>query len=264
MSLSAGTRTFWRTGWRTRLSRLGRMHIDWLRQQTGALADAATGVDPGRQVLTCPEWSVRDLVGHVGHVQRRAAKIVRSAEAVPFPREAVPPAEWAAWLREGADHLADEVSADENKDVWSFLGDRRRAFFWLRRMVHDTTIHAVDAALTAGVPYEIPAELAKDGIEEVLDLVVAMTERSMSPPLAELPGDGETLLLKATEGDRWLVTRTPDGPAWERAVTGEADATVTGTARELLLLLYRRLDAADVAVSGNGDLVTHWLANTAL
>ncbi|ALG06910.1 maleylpyruvate isomerase N-terminal domain-containing protein [Kibdelosporangium phytohabitans] len=77
------------------------MHIERLRQQTGAFADTVTDLDPGARVATCPEWSVLDLVAHVGHIQRRAAAIVRTGEAVPFGQPAEPPAGWAAWSRAG-------------------------------------------------------------------------------------------------------------------------------------------------------------------
>ncbi|CAM3343220.1 maleylpyruvate isomerase family mycothiol-dependent enzyme [Kibdelosporangium persicum] len=233
------------------------MHIDWLRDQTGAVADAVTGLDPDRRVPTCPEWSVRELVAHVGLIQRRAAKIVRTGEAVPFPRYAEPPADWAGWLREGAAELADAAIEAGAKEVWTFFGDRRPTAFWVRRMLHDTTIHAVDAALTAAKPYRIPAALAKDGIDEGLDLVGRMRG-------AELRGDGETLRMVSPEGDGWLITREPDGPLWKRTVTESADVTVTGTVQDLLLLLYRRIGLDGVTVTGDRDLITHWLAHSAL
>ncbi|ONI91186.1 hypothetical protein ALI144C_01670 [Actinosynnema sp. ALI-1.44] len=238
------------------------MRIEWLLQQTKAFADAVVGVGPDERVPTCPEWAVRDLVGHVGHIQRRAAEIVRTGEAVAFEKTVEPRADWSEWLLEGATELADAVGRDAAKEVWTFLGDRQPASFWLRRMLHDTTIHAVDAALTAAVPYDIPAALAEDGIDEGLDLVVRM--RTMNPDLARLRGDGETLRLVSAEGDGWLITRTPDGPTWERSVTGGADVTVSGPVQDLLLLFYRRVGLDGVTVSGERDLITHWLAHTAL
>ncbi|KIF71110.1 hypothetical protein HY68_24945, partial [Streptomyces sp. AcH 505] len=48
-----------------------------LREQTGAFAETIEGADPGARVPTCPEWRVRDLVGHIGQGHRWAAGIVR-------------------------------------------------------------------------------------------------------------------------------------------------------------------------------------------
>ncbi|MCE7008213.1 maleylpyruvate isomerase family mycothiol-dependent enzyme [Kibdelosporangium philippinense] len=125
------------------------MHTDWLRDQTNAMAAAVDGLDPDKRVPTCPEWSVRDLVTHVGMIQRRATLIVQTGEAVPFHDKGEIAGDWGPWLKEGADELARAAEAAGAKEVWSFVGDRRPASFWLRRMLHDTTIHAVDAALTA-------------------------------------------------------------------------------------------------------------------
>ncbi|RSM89744.1 maleylpyruvate isomerase family mycothiol-dependent enzyme [Kibdelosporangium aridum] len=238
------------------------MHTDWLRDQTNALADAVSGLEPGKRVPTCPEWSVRDLVAHVGLIQRRATLIVQTGEAVPFPSGGEAPDDWGPWLREGADELARAADEAGEKEVWSFVGDKRPASFWLRRMLHDTTIHAVDGALTAETSYDIPAGLAVDGIDEGLSLVRLM--QGVIPGLAELRGDGETLLLSSTQGDGWLITRNPDGPHWKRTVTDAADVTVTGTVQQLLLVFYRRLSLDDVVVSGERELITHWLAHTAL
>ncbi|MBE1468172.1 hypothetical protein [Kibdelosporangium phytohabitans] len=68
----------------------------------------------------------------------------------------------------------------------------------------------------------------------------------------------------SAEGDDWLITRTPDGPTWERSVTGEANVTVSGTVQDLLLLFYRRTGVDSVTVAGERELLTHWLAHTAL
>ncbi|MFC0114083.1 maleylpyruvate isomerase family mycothiol-dependent enzyme [Kibdelosporangium aridum] len=129
---------------------------------------------PGKRVPTCPEWAVRNLVAHVGLIHRRATLIVQTGEAVPFSNEGDVPADWGTWLREGAEGLARAVAQAGDKEVWSFLGGTQPASFWLRRMLHDTTIHAVDAALTAETSYDIPAGLAADGIDEVLSLLELM------------------------------------------------------------------------------------------
>ncbi|SMD27196.1 maleylpyruvate isomerase family mycothiol-dependent enzyme [Kibdelosporangium aridum] len=238
------------------------MHTDWLRDQTNAFADAVTGLDPGKRVPTCPEWAVRNLVAHVGLIHRRATLIVQTGEAVPFSNEGDVPADWRTWLREGAEGLARAVAQAGDKEVWSFLGGTQPASFWLRRMLHDTTIHAVDAALTAETSYDIPAGLAADGIDEVLSLLELI--EGINPAYAELRGDGETLRLSSTQGDGWLIIRTPDGPQWKRTVTGAADVTVSGSVQQLLLVLYRRLSLDDVVVSGERELIAHWLAHSAL
>jgi predicted lipid carrier protein YhbT len=82
-------------------------------------------------------------------------------------------------------------------------------------------------------------------------------------------GTGQTLQWRATDTAEgaWLVERRPDGATW-RPGTQQADVTVTGPARSLLLVLARRLplsdrDATAISVDGDIDLAQHWLDNTA-
>ena len=51
-----------------------------LREHTGGMARAVTGADPDTTVPTCPEWTLRDLVGHIGQAHRWAAGFIRSGE----------------------------------------------------------------------------------------------------------------------------------------------------------------------------------------
>ena len=65
----------------------------------------------------------------------------------------------------------------------------------------------------------------------------------------------------------WFIERRPDGATWQPA-TQQADVTVTGPARSLLLTLTRRLpltdrEATNINVDGDTDLAQHWLDSTA-
>lgn len=84
-------------------------------------------------------------------------------------------------------------------------------------------------------------------------------------------GTGQTLQWLATDtaGDEgaWFVERRPGGATWQPA-TRQADVTVTGPARSLLLALTRRLpltgpEATTISVDGDTDLAQHWLDSTA-
>ncbi|MEU4525058.1 maleylpyruvate isomerase family mycothiol-dependent enzyme [Amycolatopsis sp. NPDC024027] len=125
---------------------------DGLHQHTAGFAAAVENADPDQNVPTCPEWPLRVLTGHIGQAHRWAASIVRDGPSpVPDPFDADPgsPEKWSDWLREGAQDLEDAVTAAGDAPVWTFFGPQP-ARFWLRRMLHDTTIHHADAALTAG------------------------------------------------------------------------------------------------------------------
>ena len=81
-------------------------------------------------------------------------------------------------------------------------------------------------------------------------------------------GTGQILQWLATDtADAWVVERRPDGATW-RPGTQQADVTVFGPARSLLLTLTRRHaltegDATEISIDGDTDLARHWIDNTA-
>ncbi|MGP4018878.1 maleylpyruvate isomerase family mycothiol-dependent enzyme [Saccharopolyspora sp. 5N708] len=238
--------------------------VEGLHEHTAGFAEAVAGADPNTRVPTCPEWPLRVLVGHIGQAHRWAAGIVRSGPTpVPDPFDADPgdPAEWSDWLRKGAADLADTVLAAAENPVWTFFGPQP-ATFWLRRMLHDTTVHHVDAALATGTAFEVAPDLAADAISEWLELLSDPVASTIKPAFAELRGTGQTLQLRPDTGSGWLITRTPDGVRWARA-TDVADVTLAGPVGDLLLVLTRRLPVGQVTITGDRDLADHWLAHTA-
>lgn len=243
-----------------------------LRERTALFAKTVAGADPATPVPTCPEWPLRVLVGHIGQAHRWAAGIVRSGPAPvpdPFDADPGPPADWPDWLRAGAEDLADAARAAGDSPVWTFFGPRR-ATFWLRRMLHDTTVHHADAALATGAAFEVAPGLAADAVSEWLEVLCEPATMSLKPGFERLRGTGQTIALRPDTEAGWLVTRTPDGVRWTRTSgTGPdtepdtADVTLRGPVGDLLLVLSRRLPLDRVAVTGDHALAEHWLANTA-
>ena len=96
---------------------------------TATLAQLAGGVDLTRRVPTCPDWTMRQLITHVGRAHRWATAIVtiRSAEPIPFrevPDGKLPgdQQEHADWLHGGAARLVGAVQAAGDEQVWTHLG----------------------------------------------------------------------------------------------------------------------------------------------
>jgi uncharacterized protein (TIGR03083 family) len=249
-------------------------YADELRANTAAMADIVREADPGLPVPTCPEWTLLQLVGHVGRATRWAATIIngRATAAVPFSavEDREPPEEpqrRPAWLVESANLLADAVAeAGPEAAVWSWSDDQT-ARFWLRRMLHETVIHRADAAFTVGAPYSVAADLAADGISEWLGILqlphIARNER-----FSELLDDRRSLHFHATDpelagGGEWLVMRTRAGVVVE-AGHAKADVAVRGRAGDLFLLIMRRLPSDDprFEVHGDADALDSWLAKT--
>jgi uncharacterized protein (TIGR03083 family) len=225
-----------------------------LRDQTAAFAEVVAGVAPDEKVPTCPEWLLRDLVGHIGQAPRWAAGIVRSGEPAPPPdprdAEPGPPAGWTDWLLAGADELLDAVAAVDTT-VWTLVGPRP-AGWWVRRLLADLVVHTADAAFTADVPYRVSPDRAADTISEGLDVLA-------TPGLATFQGSGTgTIALRPSTGDGWLITRTTSGLTW-RPGTSPADMTLQGSAQDLLLVFTRRVPLDEVTVTGDRALMAELL-----
>ena len=243
--------------------------VEGLLEQTGGFARVVAGKAPNTPVPSCPDWPLHTLVGHVGQEHRWAADLVRKREQlpVPDPRQADPgaPAEWAGWLREGAEELIraiHETGADT--EVRTFLGPRP-ASVWLRRMLSDTCVHHYDAAFATDTVFEIADELAAEAISESLDLLSAPAFASAKPEVAGLRGRGEQIAFRPRSMEGWVITRTPEVLRWERG-TGEADVEVSGAVADLMLVFSHRISPQDnrVTVTGDRALLDHWLAHTSL
>ncbi|GAA3203080.1 maleylpyruvate isomerase family mycothiol-dependent enzyme [Nonomuraea helvata] len=240
-----------------------------LREQTAGFARAAAAGEPDARVPTCPEWSLRTLVGHIGLGHRYATGVLRKGDPQPAPDpwQAAPgsPDRWAEWLRDGAEELIGAVQeAGADTEVWTFLGPRPAAF-WLRRMLNDTAVHHYDAAVTTGGGFGIADDLAADVIVEGLEMLVSPGAEALKPQLVELRGNGERLGLQPRQGDGWVIIRSPEGMWWEHGPV-EADVVLSGAVAYVMLVCNRRLPLDDdrVTVTGDRALLEHWLAHMAI
>ncbi|MGQ0617931.1 MAG: maleylpyruvate isomerase family mycothiol-dependent enzyme [Acidimicrobiia bacterium] len=211
-----------------------------------AAVTAAIAQDNHAPVAACPGWRVGDLAAHVGHVHRWATEVVgsRSTEPVKLVPTAVPSDEnLAGWVTEGAaDLVALLAAADLDEPVWTF-GPPPTVRFWPRRQAHETTMHGWDAGTAVGAAPSIPADLATDGIDETLSTVVPMAHRR-----SRVSGTGESFRFVQSDGAGvWDLRFDPDGVS--RSAPESPDIVLTGSAEDLLLVLWRRrpLEAVDLA-----------------
>lgn len=150
-------------------------YLEHIRTESARFREVLASCDPAARVPTCPDWSADDLLWHLANVQRFWSSIVidRPTEL----DEADEPERPAAY----ADVLAafDEWSAalvgaldgvDPKDEAWTWSEDHTVGFI-LRRQAHEALVHRLDAELTAGSVTEQPAELAADGVAEILDVM---------------------------------------------------------------------------------------------
>jgi uncharacterized protein (TIGR03083 family) len=250
-------------------------YLDALAAQSALFAEALAGADVQQRVPTCPDWTLYQLVEHLGQVHRWATAVVtRPATAPPDRSELNATAapqdadELASWLRDGAGALVDAMrAADPQTPVWSWSGDHSVGF-WARRMAHETAVHRADAELALGREFTLEADLAADAISEWLGFLSLPQAVEHRPELAELRGEGQILHLHSTdpglgEAGEWIVRRTPSGPVWEHGHT-KGDVAVRGPVAWLLLVLMRRVPPSDapIDVLGDASVMEHWLAHT--
>lgn len=235
-------------------------YLDIVRRETAAMVEAASlGLEA--RCPSCPDWTVADLVRHMGSVHRWVTEIVRRrATEVVRRRELPPPPEdpdlLLPWLEAGVDPLVEILTTtppDEQAWNWS-VAHRDEVGFWPRRMAHETAVHRWDAQCAHGVVKPLEQALAVDGIAEMFDTVLpsALDEKPGSPSL------GGTLHVHCTDAEgEWLV-EVVDGVATVRAEHAKADAAVRGPASDVLLFLYGRSEGG-VERFGDGSVLANWL-----
>jgi uncharacterized protein (TIGR03083 family) len=244
-----------------------------LLDQTRAFGELIRGADPSTPIPTCPDWTIRQLFRHVGRGNRWAAQIIvqRRRETLDprQVRDGKPPDDIDAaidWLNAGVQLIIDAVDrVGPETRVWTFLGPRPCGW-WIRRRLHEATVHRADAALALGVGYDLSPELAADAISEWIERATVEAKRQ-SPPL-DL---GRTLHLHATDDGlgptgEWTITNDPDsqeGMTWSHD-HGKGDAALRGPAKDLLLAIVRRRPAADAGIEVLGDTAVwdDWLDRT--
>jgi uncharacterized protein (TIGR03083 family) len=195
---------------------------------------------PDAQVVHCPGWSVADLVAHHGEVHRWSRGIVLNGapghEDFPAPEDI---AARATWYAEGAAALVEALEAtDPERECWTFGRPPAQAWFWTRRQALEAAIHRWDAENAAGPATGFSSEIATAGLTEVAeDLFPRQVALERTPALSA------SLTLVATDlGRTWTIG--PDGePAGELTASGAA----------LFLLLWRRIDLGDEAITYSGS-----------
>lgn len=233
-------------------------HINVVEEQGVALADAAERAGLAAQVPTCPDWTVRDLIGHQSQVHRWAATYVATGRTdTDVELEDVPAeGDLLAWFRQGHAQLVDALkNAPADLEAWAFLPAPSPLAFWARRQAHETTIHRTDAEAAAGGALDVDPVLAVDGIDELLLGFYAGPGRrrfTADPPV--------TLGIRATDtraDDAWSIVIGPDGRGTTRG-SATGDCVVSGTASDIYQFLWNRRDRGAVQVEGDSAALDLW------
>jgi uncharacterized protein (TIGR03083 family) len=226
-------------------------YIAALRWNAAAAAQAARDGSIDATVPSCPEWTLHDLLQHLGfHHRWVAGNLDVPPDGEMFRRRSDAPAEGAEideWLEAGADALAAKLTAtDPAKPCWTWVPFDKTVGFWARRTAHETAMHRWDAQNTVGSPDAIDADLAVDGIDEYLGLLTSFPGRTF-------PEVGSIHLHATDAPGEWLVRPHGDGidVAREHA---KGDVALRGGASDLLLVFFGRKPSDAVDVFGDASL----------
>lgn len=197
-----------------------RLHADLQAMQSIALAE---DLARDKAVPSCPGWTVADLFGHVGANHRWVRTILRTRSRADAPVPGPDPV--ADFVDSVADQLIAVRSIVPDEPCWNFGPPPRVAGFWTRRQTHEHVIHHWDLADALGLPdLEIDAELAADGVAEVIEMFYPFQLR----------------LGRTTPVAPAITLESTDVPGHWQLGDGEPVATVRASARDLYLGLWKR------------------------
>jgi uncharacterized protein (TIGR03083 family) len=228
--------------------------IDAVERETRLIAGAFASAPRDAPVPTCPEWSLIDLATHVGEFTGLWTHVVCEASGVektPF----APPAQdedLGAWYEPLGGHLVDHLrQTTAETPCWMWM-DEQTAGCVARRCANELAIHRFDAQSASNTTTALDPDVAIDAIEEIFVML----------PVWENPpdGSGKTLHLRATEGDERTITLGREGPRIhaDGPHGSAADLTLTGSASDLGLLLYRRPTLGVVQRDGDATALDAW------
>jgi uncharacterized protein (TIGR03083 family) len=222
-------------------------------ERSAAFRDAVAAADDlDDRVPGCPDWALRDLVAHLGGVQRFWAGVVRQADPSGPPADAdrgdpQPSGDLTTWFAESTALLLTALrEAGPDAPAWAWWGASTSpltAGAIARHQVQEAAVHARDAQETIGKPEPLPAAVAVDGVAEFLTVCLGAR--------GTWPNRPARIAFTATEGPGWVLDLSPAGTRLDPAASGEPLATVRATASDLVLALYGRLPFDDDRADGD-------------
>lgn len=229
-----------------------------IRQDSDLFYDTALDADPTRGVPCCPDWTIGDLVWHLGEVHWFWAADIEQRASDPERVEMGKPArpetysETIAWGRSQLGHLVHALeSTPDDVTVWTWALDEsdHTVGFIRRHQAQEAAVHRWDiqSAAREDVPGAIDAEVASDSIDEFLavSLPFGVNEKK--------PLSGSVHLHCTDVAGEWFIE--PNGRV--DRVHARGDVGLRGSASDLLLALYSRIPIDALDVIGNEPLARH-------
>jgi uncharacterized protein (TIGR03083 family) len=226
------------------------------REAVAAAPDLSVTV-PG-----CPDWSLTDLVAHLGGVHRFWATTVAAGDDSGPPSadrlgDREPHGDLLEWSAASTGLLLAALrDAGPDAPCWTWWGDSEAPLTSgavARHQVQEAAVHAYDAQEAIGKAEPLPAAVAVDGVSEFLQVGLGS--------LGAWPHRPARVGFQAIEGPSWTLDLSPSGAKADPPASGEPVTLIRATASDLVLALYRRIPLADVRVDGDrvvAGQLTEW------
>jgi uncharacterized protein (TIGR03083 family) len=234
--------------------------LSTLREDAATFQAAVANTELTAPVPPCPKWTVYDLVAHLGSVYHRQRQhLVRGETSRPAPVQAEVP-EGAAvlnWFDEQYQLiLRTLVDLAPEAPAWTWSIGSEQGSFWHRRLAQETAVHRWDAQSATASAQPVNSRLAADGVAEVLEVFLPAGFRKGPDNL-----DGVVRLETTDTSDAWTVRVRGTGLSLLDTETlldpgPGAHTVVSGTASDLLLGLWGRIDLDVLTINGDRELLT--------
>lgn len=214
-----------------------------------------------KPIPACPGWTMADLMWHMGEVlvfwkqviDKRALD-TSELKWIERPKNT----DLVSWYTDGVTSAIETLTtADPAMPCWTWTGTQNVDWI-IRRMAHETAVHVWDACNAAGVSAPLDAQVASDGIDEFL-YVMLPHQREGQPVV----GGSVHLHCTDVEGE-WLVVPSEGTDMSVTREHAKGSVALRGSSTDLFLLLWRRIPSFAVEVIGDAAVAERFLLRTAL
>jgi uncharacterized protein (TIGR03083 family) len=233
-------------------------------ESEGARVLTAYRSNPDGRVPWSDRWTVRSVARHVAGSHHAVALILADRPSADFEQAAAMPRietndpAFPEWFAANTERLLTQCRTVPPAAVcWAphpLLAGT--AAYWMRRIAYDTLVHRWDAEAGAGIAgAAMEPDIAADAVDELLDVGLRVTRA-----VADAPAGPAIRLACVDTPHVWHLDLSEVGRLTIHARPIDVAVTLSGTADDLLLSLWRRIeiDGASIEVDGDRSVLARW------
>jgi hypothetical protein len=230
------------------------VHVDAIEQEAeriGELAERGVKV----AIRNHPGWDLEALLLHLADAFERALAQLRAPDqsAQVLPQVQLTGSALGCFEESRLALVSALREHDPADPCWNAVGEDLTVGFLARRLAHESAIHRIDVEVARGTPTTIDSELAADGVDERLFVVLSHHSEE-----GEMPELGGSICLICSDRDAAWSIDASRGRFRVRTGRGPADAAVVATASDLFCFSWSRPTIRPLQVTGRMAVVEAW------